>query len=274
MTGVRSRFQPEVMVAETTAKAASLSTGRCRVGLCPHAPYSTTPGLLSRCAETARARGWRVTTHVAESDEEYEMFRQARGPMFDWLSRNERDMTDCGGRSPLAALECQGLLGPDLLAVHANYLDSGDVERLVRQKVSVVHCPRSHAYFEHRPFPYPSLTRAGINVCLGTDSLATVVTSRHEPVRLDLFAEMRAFAAAFPGVAPREILRLCTTCAATALGLQRRIGKLARGMFADLIALPFSGDPASLDEAVLDHRGPVHASMIDGEWALAPGSAG
>jgi cytosine/adenosine deaminase-related metal-dependent hydrolase len=69
--------------------------------------------LLSLTAATARARGWRLTTHVAESGEEFDMFQHARGPMFEWLGRNERDLTDCGGLSPVAALERQGLLGPD-----------------------------------------------------------------------------------------------------------------------------------------------------------------
>ena len=270
MTGVRSRRDPEAIVAETTARAAALPVGRCRVGLSPHAPYSTTPALLTLAAGVARARRWRLTVHVAESDEEFDMFQHACGPMFDWLQRNARDMSDCGGCSPVAALTRCGLLGPNLLAVHANYVEAKDLELLARHGASVVHCPRSHAFFGHRPFAYPSFVQAGINVCLGTDSLATAPHTPHEPARLDLFAEMLAFAAAFPGVTPLEVLQLATTRAAAALGQPRRLGRLARGAFADLIAVPFRGELASLPEAVLNHHGPVSVSMIGGQWALPP----
>ena len=54
--------------------------------------------MLRRSAAAARRRQWRVVTHVAESAAEFEMFRHGRGEMFDWLRRNQRDMTDCGQR--------------------------------------------------------------------------------------------------------------------------------------------------------------------------------
>ena len=52
-------------------------------------------------AATARKRKWRVSTHVAESEQEFEMFMHARGKMHDWLQRNERDNSDCGRGSPV-----------------------------------------------------------------------------------------------------------------------------------------------------------------------------
>lgn len=269
MTGVKGRRDPAQVLAETVARAESLPrSGRWGVGLSPHAPYSTVPELLRRSATTARARGWRLSTHVAESVEEFEMFQHRRGAMFEWLAQNGRDHHDCGGISPVQHLVRYGLLGPDLLAVHANYLAVGDAELLAQHGVSVVHCPRSHAYFGHRPFPWPGLVRAGVNVCLGTDSLVTV-PRRQEQV-LDLFAEMREFLSRHPGTRPETAVHLVTTNAARALGWAGRVGELRPGAWADVIAVPFAGPMEAVPEAVTQHRGEVAASLIDGVWALHP----
>lgn len=268
MTGVKSRLDPAQILAETVARAEALPLGRCRVGLSPHAPYSTVPELLRLSAAAARARGWLLSTHVAESVEEFEMFRHRRGAMFEWLARNGRDPGDCGGVSPVQHLARYGLLGPDLLAVHANYLAAGDAELLARHGVTVVHCPRSHAYFGHRPFPWSGLARAGVNVCLGTDSLATVLR-RQEPV-LDLFAEMREFLARQPGAAPEEAVQMVTLRAARALGLSERAGVLAPGAWADLVAVPFAGRVEAVAEAVVQHQGDVLAGLIGGVWTTRP----
>ena len=58
--------------------------------------------------------------------------------------------------------------------------------------------------------------------------------------------------------------------AARALGMSGQIGELAEGGFADLVALPFAGKVSEIYDAVLHHAGDVAASMIDGQWAIAP----
>ena len=270
MTGVKSRRKPDLILREAVDKIASLAHKRSRAALSPHAPYSTPPALLRRAATAARRRRLPVTTHVAESATEFEMFTQAGGEMFEWLQRNQRDMRDCGHHSPVQHLARQHALGPHLLAIHVNYLAEGDVQLLSRSRTSVVHCPRSHDYFGHAAFPYPALSRAGINVCLGTDSLATVRKHPKRELELNLFHELRRFAAAHPGVAPDEILRLVTVNGAQALGLRGRAGEITRGAYADLIALPFAGRSVRVADAVLQHTGNVTASMIAGRWALPP----
>jgi cytosine/adenosine deaminase-related metal-dependent hydrolase len=270
MTGIRSRREPQTILEETLRSIAHLPRGRCRAMLSPHAPYSTKPDLLRLSAQVTGERRWLMTTHVAESVEELDMFLHRRGEMFEWLQRNERDMTDCGATSPVQHLERSGALSRRLLAIHVNHLEPGDAGRLARHGASVVHCPRSHAYFRHHPFPYRRLNRAGVNVCLGTDSLASVMQSRHKPTELDLFAEMREFATHHPQVSPVGVLRMTTLNAALALGLAGRAGQLTPGALADLIALPFSGPTRDAASAALAHEGPVEASMIGGRWAMTP----
>jgi cytosine/adenosine deaminase-related metal-dependent hydrolase len=269
MIGI-GRRPPRLIVEETLARIRSWPRARWRVGLSPHAPYSTVPELLQLSSRAARRRKWRLAVHVAESVLEFEMFSRARGPMFDWLLRSKRDSSDCGLRSPVRHLEECGVLGENFLGIHANYLGPGDAALLFRRGAHVVHCPRSHYYFRHAPFPLPTLRRAGVNICLGTDSLASVYKKRRETVTLDMFEEMRALSQAAPGLSPRAILEMATRNGARALGFAGKIGELSPGAFADLIAVPFSGRHSDTYEAVLGHRGAVSASMIGGRWAMPP----
>ncbi|MFM7818445.1 MAG: amidohydrolase family protein, partial [Verrucomicrobiota bacterium] len=121
MTGVRSGSDPASILDRALAALRNLEPGRGGLGLSPHAPYSTLPALIEGTALRARAAGIRTTTHVAESHAESEMFLYRRGPMFSWLEP-QRPMDDCGIGSPVQHLERLGLLGPDHIAVHANYL--------------------------------------------------------------------------------------------------------------------------------------------------------
>ena len=271
LTGVRSRRDPHDILAEALDKINSLEHLRCSATLSPHAPYSTSPELLRLCAVAARERNWRLAIHVAESETEFDMFAHARGDMFDWLKRNGRDSSDCGLGTPLQHLERAGLTGENLLAIHANYLADGDFDLLTKRKVSVVHCPRSHDYFRHRKFPLDQLLQANVNVCLGTDSLATVTKIEKEELKLNLFHEMQLLARSRPGLAPQTILKMATLNGARALGLSGKIGELTSFASADLIALPFAGKISAAEETAVNSSGQVRASMIAGTWAIAPG---
>jgi len=270
MTGIKSRRNPKEILREVVEKIDSLKHARSRASFSPHAPYSTLPELLRLTAKTARKRKWRVTTHVAESVQEFEMFQHARGAMHDWLARNDRDNSYCGLGSSVAHLARQQLLGENVLAVHVNCLARGDATLLAKNKTHVVHCPRSHDYFKHPPFQRQRLANAGVNICLGTDSLATTRKTGKQKPELDMFAEMRALADHDSEISPAEILRLATVNGARALGLAGKIGELSPGAFADLIAIPFHGKLAKVHDAVLQHTGNVTSSMIDGRWAIPP----
>ena len=179
-------------------------------------------------------------------------------------------MSDCGVGTPLQHLERHGVLGPNVLAVHANYLGRKDPELLAKHQASVVHCPRSHAFFHHDKLPLRRLGKAGVNVCLGTDSLATVFKRPRQNVELNLFEEMRAVQRSSPWLSPRQIVGMATVNGARALGLGGRAGELRRGAFADLIAIPSGGKSDDVYETALAHTGNIRASMIDGRWAMPP----
>jgi cytosine/adenosine deaminase-related metal-dependent hydrolase len=269
MTGLKSERVPAEIVDDALRRIDAITEHVNSVGLSPHALYSTKPVLLQLAAKAARSRGLRLTTHVAESREEVEMYQHRQGSLFDWL-KTQRDMSDCEGASPVRVLANAGLLTPEFLAVHVNNLADDDANILGRQGASVVHCPSSHAYFQHETFRYRDLVDARVNVCLGTDSRASIKHSKREPAPLSMFTEMQQFAAAHPTVAPAEILRMATLNGAKALGFENQLGEIISGAFADAIVIPFTVAAASCEESAMNFTGNVAASMINGRWAIAP----
>lgn len=265
LTNVRSRRHPQDLLDEATAHFSPLPRRRCRPGLSPHALYSTTPQLLQSAAALCRQRRWLMAVHVAESVDEFEMFTRAAGRMFDWLSP-QRDMTDCNGHTPVERLAHLRVLGPRFLAVHVNYATPHDAALLSQSRSSVVHCPRSHAYFRHRPFPLPMLLKAGVNVCLGTDSLASIPKARGRLPELDMFKEMQTMAAEFPDLPPQTILAMATIHAAKAMGRQHHLGHLQPGACADLLAIPAPTRLPCPFEFLLHTSPKPLRVMIQGRW--------
>ncbi len=117
------------------------------------------------------------------------MFTHGRGAMFDWLARSGRDMSDCGLGSPVQHLERHGVLGENLLAIHVNYLAPGDAAIAGRNARSTSSIARAATLiFSTTISRCEELAAAGVNICLGTDSLASVYQTAQanrgtEPVR-------------------------------------------------------------------------------------------
>jgi len=207
-------------------------------GLAPHALFTASKNLFLRCEEIAEREHILLTTHLAESREEMEMFRDGSGPLYEFMQSIGRSMNDCGNKTALELFlaTSSGRAGSDWIVAHLNELTEGDFDLLERStsKFHVVHCPRSHKYFSHTPFAFDRLRSLGFNVCLGTDSLASNET-------LSLFDEMRAFQKEFPSVSSREIFQMATVNPARALRQENALGKVRSGALADLIAVPFNG---------------------------------
>jgi cytosine/adenosine deaminase-related metal-dependent hydrolase len=266
ITGVRLQRDPAQVLADAEATLQSAPQTPGAIGLSPHAPYSTIPQLLRLAAQAARRRGWRLTTHLAESRAEFDMFMYRRGSMFEWLE-SQRDCSDCGQGSPIRHAARHDLLGPDFLAVHVNYLWEGDARLLADSWSSVVHCPRSHSYFRHQHFPATELAAAGVNLCLGTDSLASTRASGPFHPTLSLFDEMAELASRDNTLPPSEILARATLNGARALGQGDLLGALQPGRLADLAVIPGRASDSNIEDLAIHHSGPVLATWIGGRCA-------
>jgi cytosine/adenosine deaminase-related metal-dependent hydrolase len=219
-----------------------------QLGLSPHAPYTVSPGLLRRLVDTARDRQMPVSMHIAESADELELLDRGTGRFQQLLE--ERSMWDPTviprGSTPFDYL--QMLAGaPRALVIHGNYLDRDEHEFLATHsdRMSVVYCPRTHAYFGHPPYPLPELLATGVRVILGTDSRASNPD-------LSVLAEMRHVAQTHPDVAPDVILRMGTLSGAEALGRNAQCGSITAGKLASLTAIPLSSGANEAPSAILD----------------------
>ncbi|HEY5766528.1 MAG TPA: amidohydrolase family protein [Candidatus Udaeobacter sp.] len=242
-------------------------------GLAPHTLFTASSNLFRRCEEIAQREQILLTTHLAESREEMEMFRDGSGPLYEFMKSIGPPIDDCGNETPVKRfLDSIGSGGspnrPPAIEVnrpylswivaHLNELTESDFDLLEQSnsKFHVVHCPRSHNYFAHSPFAFDRLRSFGFNICLGTDSLASNES-------LSLFDEMRAFQKEFPKVSAEEIFRMVTVNSARALRYENALGQIRPGFGADLIAVPCTGS-TDIFEQILAFDAPVSWSMVNG----------
>jgi aminodeoxyfutalosine deaminase len=229
-----SRARAESAFAAVTARLAELEIDlHLRIGLSPHAPYTVSPDFLRRLVMLAQQRTMPVAMHLAESLEELELLENGSGPFKDLLE--ERSMWDAEaiprGSRPLDYLRL--LAGaPRALVIHGNYLDDEERSFLAARAahMSLVYCPRTHAYFGHPPYPLGELLASGVRVALGTDSRASNPD-------LNLLAEMRLAAGSHGDVDPHDVLRMGTLGGAEALGRAADVGSISPGKLANLVAV-------------------------------------
>jgi aminodeoxyfutalosine deaminase len=228
-------------------------------GLAPHALFTASLKLFSAASEISRKYRVPVTTHLAESREEMQMFRHADGSLFDFLKSIGRQLNDCGGNTPLSCLLLRHAVDERWIIAHLNELAEEDFELLGRaKKFHVAHCPRSHTYFGHAPFELRRLQTLGFNICLGTDSLASNSS-------LSLFSEMRELMRKEPGISPREVLTMATVNAAHAIGQTDSLGRITPGFHADLIAIPSLQAGKKAFDTIVQFEGIIPWVMVDGE---------
>jgi 5-methylthioadenosine/S-adenosylhomocysteine deaminase len=190
--------------------------------LAPHAPYTVSDEGFREIAKLAAELQLPVHTHVHETAKE----------VADSVARY--------GLRPLQRLAELGLLGPELIAVHAVHVDEADLKLLASHGASVAHCPHSNLKLGCGIAPTARMRELGIPVGIGTDGSAS-------NNRLDCLSEARTaalLAKATGGDAAawgaHDTLHAATLAGARALGLDDRIGSIAAGKQADLVAIDLS----------------------------------
>ncbi|MEO0454591.1 MAG: amidohydrolase family protein, partial [Verrucomicrobiota bacterium] len=225
-------------------------------GLSPHAPYTSSIELYRLAKHCAEELNMPVTTHIAESNEEQSMFLHAEGPLYEFLKDLGRNTDDCGHGSPLSHLFEFGLIPEKMICVHLNYLQDQDWEWIQAQPLTIVHCPKCHTFFEHQPFEFEALKKAGCKILLGTDSMAS-------NDGLDLRSECRMFRESHPDVSAEELIKMITCEPAAAIGLNETLGVLRPGALADLVSFPDGhSDPY---EGVIQSKASPGFVMVNGK---------
>jgi cytosine/adenosine deaminase-related metal-dependent hydrolase len=243
--GLGLRQSETIAQMEALARSETLEAGGVRLGLSPHAPYTAGPRVYEAAARLARDFGLGVCTHLAESLAEREFIVSGSGPMRELLDAmgvlDETAIRDFGrGARPIAHLE-SAIRSARWLLAHICDADDREIDVLARSSCSVAYCPRSSAYFAHEqllgPHRYRDLLAAGVNLCLGTDSIVNLpALNGSRPPTLGVLDEMR-FLHRRDAADPLSLLAMGTTAGARALGLQESLFTLAPGAKAGLCAL-------------------------------------
>jgi cytosine/adenosine deaminase-related metal-dependent hydrolase len=228
----------EAILAGAEAKVAEsvrgLRNGRVRVPLAAHAPHSVSAPLLRRMV----AAGGPAALHLAESPDESRFLAAGDGPWREFLGRRGLGAVafEPAGVSPTRYVDRLGVLHPRLVAAHCAQVDGADCASLARRGVHVAVCPRSNRNLGVGLPPVPDLLAAGVRLCLGTDSLASVGS-------LDLMEDVTALARAFRSLPAEAIVRMATAGGAEALDLPD-LGTIAPGQRAALAFAPAAEVPS------------------------------
>lgn len=219
------------------------------LGVSPHAPYTVEPPAMRRCAEAAQAVGAPLCIHLAETREEEAFTKHRTGPLADCLRDFGvwDDQIPVGGAGPVRVAFDTGVLTPRTIAAHVNYASDEDIEMLASSGASVAYCPRTHQAFGHDAHRFRDMIDAGVNVCLGTDSLASNPS-------LSVLEELRFLRRCHTDLSPELLLRMATINGARALGLLERVGSLRAGLRADVVVMGL-GRSASSWADVFDEPG-------------------
>jgi 5-methylthioadenosine/S-adenosylhomocysteine deaminase len=243
-----------------------MKNSRIKASAGPHAIYTVSKEGLEWCAKFAREQ--KIGTHIH-------------------LSETEKEVQDCiarYGMRPSAFLDTCGILTPRTVAAHCCWLDEAECTLLKKRGVSVSHNPASNMKLAtHRAMPYPLLSAAGVNVCLGTDGCASNNS-------LDLFEEakiaalLQKFYWNDPTILPaQEALAMATVHGAEALGFAT--GGLTVGAVADIVLvstqrvcntplhnatsnLVYSCNGGAVDTTICDGKVLMLEGKIPGESAI------
>ena len=199
--------------------------GRLTYAVTPRfTPTSTPEQLDAMGALWAEHPDCAMQTHLSEQREEIAWVRQLEPRAHDYLH----------------TYETRGLIGPGAVMGHAIHLEPREIGRMAETGTGIAHCPTSNTFIGSGLCDVTGLMAQGIPVGLGTDTGGG-----------SSFSMLRTMAAAYEvaqlrGTAlhPAHLLWLATAGSAAVLRQSHRLGRLAPGMDADLIALDLASTPA------------------------------
>ncbi|MEB2334235.1 MAG: amidohydrolase family protein [Anaerolineaceae bacterium] len=229
--------------------------------IAPHAPYTTTEGILRETADLAKEFDVPLHIHLSETSFEVDNMRNEQGmPVIPYVKK-------------------QGLFEAKVIAAHCVHIDTGEIRTLQHAGAGVSHNPSSNLKLASGFAPVTKMLEVGLNVGIGTDGPA----SNND---LDMFEEVRLAALIAKAVtndptslpAPQALL-MATRLGAQALHIGHLTGSLTPNRRADLILVdlsPVHNSPSFRRSADNAYAQIVYASkstdvtdtMINGKWVM------
>jgi formiminoglutamate deiminase len=188
-----------------------------RIAAAIHSVRAVDPESMRIVAAWARERGAPLHVHLAEQPAEVE------------------ECLEVEGCTPAELLDREGILGRDLVAVHAIQLTEHDVSLLGANGVAVCSCPTTERDLGDRVGPLQALSQAGSALSVGSDS-NVVIDMLEEARAIDL--DQRRATGRRVLHQPLELFEAATMNGMRALGWDA--GELKPGMLADFVTLDSS----------------------------------
>ncbi|MGI6722475.1 MAG: amidohydrolase [Anaerovoracaceae bacterium] len=196
--------------------------GKIRIDMSLHAEYTSTPKTVRQLAEYTRSIGANQHVHVSETQTEH------------------RECIERHGKTPVAYLAENGLFDTPTTAAHCVWIEGEDYDILKDKGVTVAVNPVSNLKLASGVCNVQALLDRGINVAIGTDSVASNNS-------LDFLEEMKVFAIASKArynnpvvVTPLDTVKAATRGGALSQG-RKDCGLIKEGFKADLLVLDISG---------------------------------
>ena len=243
-----NRFAEAKALAE---KYQNADDERVKVDFSLHAEYTNVPHYIAQVSEYTAANNLRMHLHVSETETEHNKC----------IARH--------GKTPMQLFCDLGALNTPTLAAHCVWVSDEDIAIMAEKGVSAVHNPISNLKLGSGVMPLNKLLDAGVNVCLGTDGVAS-------NNRLDLLREMQTAAILHKGIlldptatTASKMPKLATRNGALAQG-REDCGEIRIGARADLILIDRTAVhnmPCFDDYAMLCYsaeRSDVLMTMVDG----------
>ncbi|MFW5789695.1 MAG: amidohydrolase [Bacillota bacterium] len=203
--------------------------GRVKITLAPHAPYTCSNDYLNEIMKIADKYNSIIHIHISETEKEV------------------NDMIENINKTPVEYLEELGLFNFHTLAAHGVHLSDNDIDILGKNNIHISHNPASNMKLGSGVIRLNDLLKAGINVSLGTDGVAS-------NNGLDLIHDVRLAAYLQKAVnndptiiALEDILKMVTINGATALGFDD-IGIIEEGEKADITLINTDKNPAYIPD--------------------------
>jgi len=198
----------------------------------PHAPYSVSSALFKLI--DGHSINSSVSVHNQECDDENMYFISKDGrvsELLQILGIDDSYFKPSGKPSLQTYMEWMST-GHTFILVHNTRSTQEDVQ-YAQHKMKDVYwclCPNANLYIENKLPDIDMLIKEGVNICIGTDSLA----SNH---RLSVLSELLTIKENFPHVGWDVLLRWATHNGACALQMQDTIGSIEPGKKPGIIHL-------------------------------------
>ena len=195
----------------------------------PHSPYSVSKPLFEKIKENAQAKKSILTIHNQESKAEAQFFEDGSGAISNHIQNNLG--IDISHWKPTGKSSITSILKflpnkNQLILVHNTFTEKADLEvlRINRplENIWFALCPNSNLYIENQLPPISLFQKESLNICLGTDSLA----SNHQ---LSILAEMIILQQNFPEIELSELILWATINGAKSLGIEQDFGSFEPG---------------------------------------------